>query len=373
MLYATHARVHLDRIAANLAQVRDRVGPGVAVLAAVKANAYGHGAVPVARMLQETTSADWLGVATVPEGLELRAARVGLPILKLSHCFPDEVEAAVQAGLTLTVVDESTIRDAERAAAALGRVSAVHLKVDTGMRRIGVEPAGALALARLVDASAHLRLEGVFTHMPAADVPEQDAFTAAEIARFAETESAIEAERGPVPLVHCANSAGVLAHPSSTFSLVRPGIMTYGYYPDASTPRTLALQPALELVSRVSFVKRVAAGESVSYGRTWVAPADTTIATVPIGYADGYSRLLSNRGHALVGGRRVPVVGRVCMGQVMLGLGAGAADRAGDEVVLIGRQGEAEVSCDEVAGLTGSITYEVTSLLTPRVTRVYLP
>ncbi len=370
MLYATTAHTDLGAVRRNLEGVRARVGDRQ-VLLAVKADAYGHGAVEVARMVERTRCADWLGVATVPEALELRAAGVGLPILKLSHALSDdEVDAALAAGVTLTVVDAASVDAVAAAAARAGRSASVHLKVDTGMRRIGAEPADAVALARRVDA-AGLRLEGLFSHLPVSDTPDDASreFTAAQIARFAGVVAAVEGARGPVPLRHLAASAGVLMHPDSWFDLVRPGIMAYGSLPDPASEATVTLSPALRWTTRVAFCKPVAAGETVGYGRTWTAPRDTWIATLPVGYADGYSRLLSNRGRVLVGGRSFPLVGRVCMDQVMVDVGTPDAVRVGDEVVLVGRSGDEEITVAELADLMGTITYEVTCLIGARVVR----
>lgn len=362
------ATTRLDHLRANLDAVRARVG-GRAVLAAVKADAYGHGAVAVSRMIERTGAADWLGVATVGEGLELRAAGITLPVLKLSVARGEEVAAAVAAGLTLCVVDEDSILEAGAAATALGTTASVHLKVDTGMRRIGCEPELAPSLAQRVDATPGVRLEGLFSHLPISDSPRGEEFTRGQVALFARTAREVEAARGPVPLKHLANSGAVLGHPDTWFDLVRPGIMIYGAYPDPEAARTVPLLPALEWRTRVSFVKRVPAGETVGYGRTWTAPRDTWIATVPVGYGDGYSRLLSNRGRMLVRGRSYPIAGRVCMDQTMIDLGPDTDVTVGDEVVLVGRSGTDEITTSEVAGLMGTIPYEVTCLITRRVGR----
>ena len=362
------ATTRLDHLRANLDAVRARVG-GRAVLAAVKADAYGHGAIEVSRMIERTGAADWLGVATVGEGLELRAAGITLPVLKLSVARGEEVAAAVAAGLTLCVVDEDSILEAGAAATALGTTASVHLKVDTGMRRIGCEPELAPSLAQRVDATPGVRLEGLFSHLPISDSPRGEEFTRGQVALFARTTREVEAARGPVPLKHLANSGAVLGHPDTWFDLVRPGIMIYGAYPDPEAARTVPLLPALEWRTRVSFVKRVPAGETVGYGRTWTAPRDTWIATVPVGYGDGYSRLLSNRGRMLVRGRSYPIAGRVCMDQTMIDLGPDTDVTVGDDVVLVGRSGTDEITTSEIAGLMGTIPYEVTCLITRRVGR----
>jgi alanine racemase len=312
-------------------------------------------------------------VATVAEGLELRQAGITLPILKLSMTRnPDETDAAVAAGLTLTVTDAASIIAVAAAATNNGVIADVHLKVDTGMRRIGCPPEQAVEFAKLIDATDRVRLGGVFSHLPISDTPEGDEFTTAQIALFAQTVAALEAARGPVEMKHLSNSGGVLGHPDSWFDLVRPGIIVYGAYPDPSAPRTVSLRPALEWHSYLSFVKRVAAGDTVSYGRTWTAPHDTWVGTVPIGYADGYSRLLSNRGRMLVSGRSCAVIGRVCMDQTMIDLGPDATEAVGDEVTLVGPDGNDEITTTEIATLMGTIPYEMTCLITPRATRDYL-
>jgi alanine racemase len=357
----------LDHIRTNLESIRARVGDRW-VLAAVKANAYGHGAVEVSRMIERTGAADWLGVAAVGEGLELREAGITLPILKLSVARGDEVVAAVAAQLTLCVADEASVEEAAAAASALGTTATVHLKVDTGMRRIGCEPEQAPALARLVDETDGVRLEGLFSHLPISDSPRGDGFTRNQIDLFRSTADRVEAVHGPL-LKHLANSGAVLGHPDAWLDLVRPGIIIYGAYPDPEAQRTIDLLPGLEWRTRVTFTKPVRAGETVSYGRTWTAPRDTWIATVPVGYGDGYSRLLSNRGRMLIGGRSYPIAGRVCMDQTMIDLGPDTEVQVGDEVVLIGRSGGEEVTTSELADLMGTIPYEVTCLITRRVGR----
>lgn len=370
MTYPTTARTLLGNIEHNLRGIRARVGDRL-VLAAVKANAYGHGAAAVSQMIERTGAADWLGVATVEEGLQLRDAGVSLPILKFSPTRDvDDVTRALLAGITLSVVDEASIAQVAAAADALDLSEvAVHLKVDTGMRRVGAEPADAPALAASIADHPRLRLQGVFSHLPISDSPAGDDFTRHQTRLFADTMTAIEAVAGPVELKHLANSGGVLGHPETWFDMVRPGIMIYGSLPDPLAQRTVDLRPGLEFTTRVSFVKPVAAGETIGYGRTFAAPADTWIATIPAGYGDGYSRLLSNRGRVLIGGVSYPIAGRVCMDQTMIDLGPDPVAAVGDEAVLIGRRGDAEITAENVAELMGTIPYEVTCLITQRVTR----
>ena len=366
--YPTAATTRLDHIRANLTAIRARVGDRF-ILAAVKADAYGHGAREVARTIEASRAADWLGVATAGEAVSIREAGVRLPILKLSPALgDDEVAACVERGVDLTVVSAATIDQVARVAAAVGRRASVHLKVDTGMRRIGCEPGQAPGLARRADA-AGLHLRGLFSHLPVSDTEAGRPFTEQQVARFAAVADAVTAARGRVEIVHLANSGAVLMHPEAWFDMVRPGIMIYGSLPDPTTERTVPLLPGLEWTTRVSFVKPVAAGETVGYGRTWTAPRDTTIATILVGYGDGYSRLLSNRGRVLVGGSAYPIAGRVCMDQTMVDLGPRSEVMVGDEVVLVGVQGAEEITVQQLADLMGTIPYEVTCLIAARVTR----
>ncbi len=365
--------VDLGAIQRNLEAVRNRVG-GRVVLAAVKANAYGHGAVEVSRMIERTGCADWLGVALVAEATELREAGIGLPILKFSQPMDaDEAWAGVLGDVTFTVTDPESIELVADASRRAGRRASVHLKVDTGMGRIGCRPEDAVGLARAVDA-AGLELGGVFSHLPVADMPDAGSveFTRAQAARFSAVCDEIEAVRGPVRFRHLANSGGVLQHPETWFDMVRPGIMIYGSLPDPGCEASVPLEQALSWRTRISFVKDVAAGESIGYGRTWVASSDTRVATLPVGYGDGYSRALSNRGRVLIGGRPYPVVGRVCMDQTMVEVGADSDVTVGDEVVLVGHLGGEEITVAEIAELMGTIPYEVTCLINARVGREYL-
>jgi alanine racemase len=373
MLYQTHARIHLNNIRANIAAIRQRVGAQRKILIAVKANAYGHGAIAVSRMAEQI-GVNWLGVATVPEGIQLRQAGISLPILKLSPAFPEEMSAAVQNNLTLTVCDGENIALLESICAAEQRTAQVHLKVDTGMGRIGVLPAAAPALAVTIEQNCpHLKLQGIFTHLPVSDDADPT-YTRQQIERFQTVIDQVNTAIGrQIELAHCSNSGAVLAHPPAWLDMVRPGIMIYGFYPDPGTPRTIPLLPGLSFLTRISFLKKVPAGTSIGYGRTWIAPEDTWIATIPVGYADGFNRLFSNRGRVLVRGQSYPIVGRVCMDQSMVNLGPNTTAQVGDEVVLIGKSGDQQITCDEWAEKLHTITYEVTCQINARVERIYDP
>ena len=370
MLYQTHVVVHLDNIRFNIEGVRQLIGPERKIMIAVKANAYGHGAIEVSRMA-EKIGVNWLGVSGVPEGIELRQAGIILPILKMSPCFPEEMKDAVSSNLTMTVCDKRNILELEEIAKGMGKTISVHLKIDTGMGRIGCAPEDAPDLAQAIGELPHLFLEGVYTHLPVSD-ENSPTFTGRQIGNFQKVVESIEKRiHGKIPIIHCANSGAILGHPDSYFNLVRPGIMIYGFYPGSETPQAVPLKPGLSFKTRVSFVKKITKGTSVSYGRTWVAPEDTWLATFPAGYADGFNRLFSNKGRVLINGRSFPVVGRVCMDQSMANLGIKTDVKAGDEVVLIGKSGNEEITAYEWAEKLGTITYEVVCQINHRVKRYF--
>ncbi len=373
MLYQTHAKIHLGNIRHNIEGVREAIGSKRRILIAVKANAYGHGAVEVSRMA-ESIGVDWLGVATVPEAIQLREAEIRLPILKFSPAFPEEMESAIRYGVTLTVCEQENIRQLQRACLKLAQTISVHLKIDSGMGRIGVPATQAAALATYISTECpNLTLEGVFTHLPVSDSINND-YTNVQIDRFKALVSEIESAIGSkIPLVHCANSGGVLDYPQSWLNMVRPGIMIYGFYPGEPSSHSIDLKPGLSFQTRVSFLKKVSKGTSIGYGRTWLAPEDTWIATIPAGYADGFNRLFSNRGRVLINGSSYPIVGRVCMDQSMVNLGPDTEVQVGDEVILIGRSGDQEISAYEWTEKLNTITYEVTCQINQRVPRIFDP
>lgn len=369
MLYQTHVRVHLDNIRSNIEGIRQAVGPERKILIAVKANAYGHGSVEVSRMAQEI-GVDWLGVATVPEGIQLRDAGIKLPILKFSPTFAEEMADAVTNGITLSICDRESAETLSKVCREINTPANIHLKVDTGMGRVGVTPSEAPHLAAFIEqACPEMHLQGIFTHLPISDAGDND-FTHKQIASFKTTVEDVEkAICRKLEIAHCSNSGAVLGYPEGWLDMVRPGIMIYGFYPDRLTPHSIELKPGLSFLTRVSFIKKVAKGISIGYGRTWNAPDDTFIATIPAGYADGFNRLFSNTGRVLINGSSYPVVGRVCMDQSMVNLGPQTDVKVGDEVILIGKSGNAEITCDEWAEKLNTITYEVTCQINSRVTR----
>ena len=371
MLYQTHVQVHLANIRANIEGIRQKVGADRKILIAVKANAYGHGAVEVSRMAEQI-GVDYLGIATVPEGIQLRQAGIHLPILKFGPTFQEEIESALINDITLPICDIESAIQTQIISESLGKKSPVHLKIDTGMGRVGVSVENATDLAVFIeDKCKALYLEGVFTHLPVSDSSDQT-FTREQVRRFQKCVDDIQQRiNRKVSLSHCANSGAVLGHPDAWMDMVRPGIMIYGYYPDKSTPKTIELKPGMSFLTRVSFLKKVEKGTSIGYGRTWFAQEDTWIATIPVGYADGFNRLFSNKGRVLINGRSYPVVGRVCMDQSMVNLGPQTDVKIGDTVTLMGKNGAEEISCDEWAEKLNTITYEITCQINSRVERVY--
>jgi alanine racemase len=362
------AEIDLDAIAANVRLLRQASSPAE-LMAVVKADGYGHGAVPIARAVVDA-GATWLGVAMVDEAIVLRDHGIEAPILVLSEPRPSEMPAAVEQRVRVAVYTEAGIAAAAAAAEVAGAVLPVHLKIDTGMRRVGAPPEEAAQLASAVDAQASLELEGLWTHCAVADEPENE-FTAVQIERFDEVLSAVIAAGVTPRLVHAANSAAAMAHPTTRFDVVRCGIALYGIAPSSETGDLLDLRPALRLVSEVTFVKRVPAGEGVSYGLRYTTARDTVLATIPIGYADGVPRrLFEVGGEVLIRGQRLPIVGVVTMDQLMID--AGDADvMVGDEVVLIGAQGDEEITANEWGDRLGTIGYEIVCGISARVPRVY--
>ena len=362
----TRALVDLDRIAGNLQAIRAHVG--VPVMAIVKANAYGHGLVPVARHLQ-SVGVEHLGVAFPEEGIALRRAGITVPILVLGGVFAQQVAQYIAHDLQVTVSSLEKLQQVEATAEAMGRRATVHLKIDTGMQRIGVHAWSAGPFIEAAVASRWIDVAGIFSHLACADEPDSP-MTALQLERFDEACAHFARIGAPTPPRHIANSGGILNFPQSRLDMVRPGIMLYGVLPGPGCHRSVPLQPAMRLVSRVVYFKVVEAGYPVSYGATWAPAEDTRVVTIPIGYGDGYPRALSSRGRVLIGGREYPVVGRVCMDQFMVDIGQGSAWNE-DEGVLLGRQGEAELRAERVATAAGMIPYEVLVGLNDRIPRVY--
>jgi alanine racemase len=364
------SEVDLDAVRANVAALRALAAPA-ALLAVVKANGYGHGAVPVARAAL-AAGAEWLGVARVEEGEQLRDAAIDAPVMLLSEPAPGVAERVVAAALTPVVYSELGIDALAKAVAdAGGPPLDVHLKIDTGMHRVGCAPDDALALAQLIDARDELVLAGVCTHLAVADEPDHP-YTAEQLARFDAARAALESAGLHPALAHAANSAGLLAQPAARYDLVRIGIACYGLSPSpALADHEPTLRPAMSLRARITLVKELPDGARVSYGLRGEVGSTGRIATVAAGYADGVPRNLGLRGgEVLVAGVRRPIVGAVTMDQLLVDLDDAPA-AVGDEVVLIGRQGDDEITATEWANLLGTIAYEIVTGIGARVPRTY--
>jgi alanine racemase len=365
------ADIDLDAVAHNVRMLRDHVAPA-RLCAVVKADGYGHGAVPVARAAL-AAGAEWLAVAQVHEAASLRAAGLDAPLLLLSEPRHDEVDAIAALDARITVYTPDMVTALTEAGRRRGAEPLkVHLKVDTGMRRVGVAPDDAVALAKLIGDQPGLELEAVFTHLPVADEPDNP-FTGEQIARFATVLDDLRAAGFDPPLRHAANSAAAIRVPEARYDLVRCGIAVYGVPPAPVLDGAVDLRGALSLATEVSFVKHVPAGEGISYGLRQRTRHDTLIATVPIGYADGVFRSLPLAGaEVLVHGQRRPMIGVVTMDQLMVDCGH-LDVRPGDPVVLLGAQGDERITPDEWAEKLGTISYEVVCAIGPRVERRYRP
>lgn len=364
----THVEVSLACLEHNLGAIRAHVGKAK-VMPILKANAYGHGLVEVARLMV-TLGADYLGAAFLEEGLLLRQAGITTPILVLGSLAGEQIPRFIENDLTLTASSVEKLQLIDQAAAALNLTAKVHLKIDTGMERVGVHYYSA---SKLLEASLHCRhvlIEGIYSHFANADAADLS-HARLQLERFQEVLEFYPKHGLPMPMRHIANSAGILQLPESHLDLVRPGILLYGVYPSAECLRTVMVRPALQWKSQVCYFKVVQPGSPVSYGSTWQSDHPVRLVTVPVGYGDGYFRALSNRAQVLIRGKRYPVVGRVCMDQMMVNLEWDTAYN-GDPVTLIGNDGTASISADDLASWAGTIPYEVLTNINTRVPRVYV-
>lgn len=365
-MYSTWTEINTKALQDNIAILRQ--ASGVEVMAVVKANAYGHGAIACALAALQG-GATFLGVARIEEALELRHVYIQAPVLLLGYTPIQRFEEAISANLSVTVWSPEQVQAAAAAARQAGKPGRVHIKVDTGMSRLGLAPAEAAHLARRVSSEPDLILEGIFTHFARADEPGQASVDEQE-GQFAWVIDALQAEGLRPPFVHAANSAAIITRASAQFNLVRAGIAMYGMRPSSQVPLPGGFQPVLAWKSVISQVKDLPPGTGISYGHAYVTTEAERIGTIPVGYADGLRRVSGNV--VLIGGQRAPVVGRVCMDQIMVSLRGVPAAAVMDEVVMIGRQGDDEIRAEEVGERWGTINYEVTCDIGPRVPRIIL-
>jgi alanine racemase len=382
-MQATRAIIHIDNFLSNFQAVRERVGPRRLICVPLKADAYGHGSIEIARAVLKA-GAFCVGVASVDEGAELRSGGISAPVMIFSQPLFDEIPHILENSLIPLVSDMDFAHALDAQAAAAGVKVPVHLKINTGMGRMGVSSADAPGIARYIAASAGLEYAGTATHLACSDSaePADSAYTRQQLACFNDALAAIRAAGVDPGIVHAANSGAVLLHPESWFDMVRPGILLYGYQQPVDAPgfssapgggtqglsdRT-PIKPVMELRSKIVFIRKVTQGESLSYGRTWHAPRDTVIGVIPAGYADGLPRLASNRWQVSVNGRLYPLVGRICMDQCMADLGPETTVKRWDEASIFGGPAPDAAALAETIG---TIPYEITCNINKRVPRVY--
>jgi len=379
MQQATRAIIHLDNLRRNIQGARRKIGEHPKICMPVKADAYGHGAVPVAKCALEA-GVEYLAVALTSEGRELRAAGITSPILLLAQAIPGELPEIVSLGLIPHIGDSEFLDAAAGAAEKAGKKLTIHLKVDTGMGRLGCRPEEAAALAKKIASSKSLSLGGVVTHLAVSDSidPDEIAFTKTQLSRLKEAAASIEKEGIDPGIVHAANSGALVFHEDSYFDMIRPGIFLYGYSPAdwlvktgqaASLDNYLSAEPLMELRSAVVSIKKMKKGETVSYGRIWTAPEDTYVGIVPAGYADGFRRSLSNDHSMLIGGKTYPLAGRICMDQCMVNLGPDPVVKRWDEAVVFG---PGFTTAADIAVKAKTIPYEITCGIGKRVPREYI-
>jgi len=366
----TWAEIDLGAIDFNYKQVKKLIGNNIHMMVVVKANAYGHGTVEVSRVL-EKAGVDYLGVATTDEAVRLRDHGINSPILILGSVLPEEAKVAMERNVTLTLCSDDLLDSIKKLNKQTNLKARVHVKIDTGMGRIGVWHEEALDFIKKVSHDKSFILEGIYTHFSSAG--RDDFFTRYQIDSFEKLLVDIEKHWIKISMRHAANSIATVDFKRSHMNLVRPGLVIYGMYPKHTFPKLIKLKSALTLKTKIVFIKDVPPGRSISYGRTHVTQKHTKIATLPIGYADGYERSLSNKADVLVHGQRAPVIGKVTMDQVLIDVGHIKGVKIGDEVVLIGKQGNEEIRAEKLARLAGTIAYETVCSISNRVPRVYLP
>ncbi|MDD5097067.1 MAG: alanine racemase [Candidatus Omnitrophica bacterium] len=362
----TWAEVNLKNLEHNFKTIKSRLGHKINILVTVKADAYGHGLIPVTKRLV-ASGVNFLGVASIDEGIKLRAAGIKAPILVMGLVLKKDILPLFTYNLIPTVCDFEFAFALNQKAAKLNKPINLHIKVDTGMGRIGVLYSGAFHLVSKIHSLKFIKIDGIFTHFPLADINRK--FTIAQIKLFHKLVVDLKKQGVAIPLIHAANSAGLIDYQDSHFTMVRPGLVIYGLHPKPGLK--INLKPVLSLKTRVIFVKQVPVGYGVSYGHAYVTKRKTCIVTLPIGYGDGYPRNLSNLGRILIGNTKMRISGRICMDQIMVDVGSKKI-KLGDEVVLIGKQGSHQITTEELARLSKTIPYEIVCGLGSRIPRIYI-
>lgn len=368
----TWAEIDLNALAHNFRVIRERVGPSVKILAAVKANAYGHGAAECSTRL-EREGVDWFGVALPEEGIELRTAGISKPILCLGGIWAGQENACIQQDLTPVVYRLDVVEALDRAAKDAGTAVDVHLKIDTGMGRLGVRADDVPDFCAALKRFANIRVDGLMTHLASADDEEQTDFTALQLQRFEQAVAAFRDHGFEPNYIHAANSAGLFTFAESRANMVRPGGTLYGFTRDVLPPHldTPPVRPVMSLYSRIMLLKRVPKGAKLGYGGTFETKRDSVIATIPIGYDDGYRRAFSNQARVIVRGQFAPVVGRVSMDLTIIDVTEVADVSLDDRVTLLGSDGDCSITAEDLGELAGTISYEITCGISSRVPRVF--
>jgi len=360
LLGLTWTEVNLDAIAQNVKNIKKLIGKKKELMAVVKGNAYGHDILEISSVVLEN-GATRLAVARLEEAIFLRKAGITVPILVLGLTLKPQAESLVSYDITPTVCEFEMIEKLSELAVQMNKMAKIHLKVDTGMGRIGIFPDDVLRFIKRIKTLKKVEIEGIFTHFSVAD--EKDKFyTEEQFRKFIEILTILEKEGIKIPIKHVGNSATLLDLPHMWLDMVRPGLAIYGLYPSKEVKKTINLIPAQQFKTKIVFIKELPRGESISYGRTYITKRRMRVASLPVGYADGYNRLLSNQGEVLVRGQRVPIIGRVCMDQCMIDVTNLTQVEIGDEVVLWGRQGEGMITVEEIAQKIRTINYEIVHL-----------
>jgi len=366
----TRAIIHTDNFRHNIQLIRGQVGREKLICAAVKADAYGHGANELCSIAIEE-GVSYFAIATVGEGVLLRKNNLTIQIILLTLTSPEEFPEIISNGIQPFVADKPYIKGLNREAKKQGRVVDVHLHIDSGMGRIGCKPKNAPGLALLIESLDNVNLKGVSTHFACADEPSKP-MTNNQILKFKEAVEQIKSAGINTGIVHASNSAAIVGYSESWIDMVRPGIILYGYYPGHEQERNLDVKPVMEFRTEIVFIKKVPAGQSLSYGATYVTDRETYIATLPVGYGDGYNRLLSSKGIILINGKKYKVAGRVCMDQLLIDLGPETDVDIYDEAILFGEGSDAQTA-EDLADMLDTISYEITCNVNKRVPRIYLP
>lgn len=368
-----YAGIELDNVKYNLDRIASNISPDTKIIGVIKTDGYGHGALPIAKELEKLDYVYGYGVATAEEALQLKNNGIRKPIIIIGYSFPSSYEEMIVRDVRLAVFREDMLEELNSIASRLGLICKIHIKVDTGMSRIGIFPDNSgIDFIKKALSYNNLCLEGIFTHFARADETDKK-YAYKQLAIFHDFVDRIKTECNySFKIVHCSNSAGIIEMPEANDICVRAGIIMYGMWPSNEVSRDIIdLKPLLSLRSHITFIKRVPANTQVSYGGTYITDKETVIATVPVGYGDGYPRSLSGKGYVLIKGKRVPIIGRVCMDQFMIDITGIAGINEGDEVTLIGQDGDDIITMEELEKWSGMLNYELACIIGKRVPRVY--